>query len=60
MARYQKSYKRRTPIKNSRTYKKGMMQTALVTFLAVAVFIKNGMVQKAIETVQGITSRVGS
>tara|TARA_B110000495_G_C22711333_1_gene418289 strand:- start:417 stop:599 length:183 start_codon:yes stop_codon:yes gene_type:complete len=60
MARYRKSSKRRTPIKNSKTYKKGQMQAALVTFLAVAVFIKNGMVQKAIQAIQDITSKVGS
>jgi hypothetical protein len=60
MARYRKSSKRRTPIKNSKTYKKGQMQAALVTFLAVAVFFENGMVQKAIRSIHGIVSKVGS
>jgi hypothetical protein len=60
MARYRKSSKRRTPIKSTRTYKKGQMQAVLLTFLGVAIFIKNGMVQKAIQMVQDITSKVGS
>jgi hypothetical protein len=36
------------------------MQAALVTFLAVAVFFENGMVQKAIRSIHGIVSKVGS
>jgi hypothetical protein len=49
-----RSARRRTPIKRTKTYRKGQMQAALVTFLALGVFIQSGLVQQSFQMIQNV------
>jgi hypothetical protein len=43
MARYRRSARRRTPIKNTKTYKKGMVQVLLLSIVGVSVALRTVM-----------------